>query len=183
MTLIDFAPLALAGLLVASSAIQRGVSRNVQKTRLALAEKGERFLARTDVPAPMRADVARFLDDPFPCNCLLGFIFLPLLPLVIWFSLAKGRPDEHFESMRHANREVRGSYLEIRSLFRKIQLGNHPIMSPLTDFMVSLSLVIATPFLLVSQNATESSFDREGAALAVDEFWSHLPPKISRQPT
>ncbi|RIJ65203.1 hypothetical protein D1604_12865 [Brevundimonas sp. LPMIX5] len=175
MTLFDFIPVAVLATLMGMAVLQRQVSRTAQKTRLVLARKGEAFLARTDVPSELRQDVERWLEDPFPCNCFLGFLLLPVLPIAIWISLANGKNNRRYFAAMGASHEARASYLELRSIMRKLQLANHPIMTPLSDLVVTLSLVVATPFLLLSHKASEASLDRDGATVTIDEFWSHLP--------
>ncbi|CAN7167061.1 hypothetical protein [Brevundimonas sp. LjRoot202] len=175
MTFVDLIPLGILSGLVGAAFVQRSASRAVQRSRLVLAEKGERFLARIDVPAGLRADVERKLANPFPCNCSLMFVVLPLLPFLVWIDLGTGKNDERFDELRHAGHEVRGAYLEIRALTRKIGLASHPIMSPIAELIVSLSIVMAVPFLLLSKRFDESALDRDSASEGVDEYWSHLP--------
>ncbi len=179
MTYVDIIPLAIVGTFAVSAVLQRSVSRSAQEYRLALAEKGERLLARQDLPSELRLDVERWLDDPFPCSCWLGVLLLPLLPIYVWTSLAFNRGKPAFDALRSASPEIRGSYLEVRSIIRKLQLANHPIMTPLGEFVVNLSLVLAVPFLLIAHRSPANSFDRDSSAVSVDEFWSHVP-KLAR---
>jgi len=179
MTIVDFMPLAAIVVLATATVVQRFASRAVQPARLALAEKGERFLARTDVPAGMRLEVSRILESPFSCNCVFLVLFIPFLPLIIWGEILAGRNQDHFREFSGAGHDVRGRYLEIRALSRKISLANHPILSPVGDLVVSLSLVMAVPYLIVSRRFNEGALDRDGAASVVDHYWSHLP-KLSK---
>ena len=175
MTVYDFIPLAVLVGVVASSVVQRKASVAVQPLRILLAEKGERFLARSDVPESLRAEVSRTLESPFSCNCYLLFVSLLVLPLLVWFDLGSRRNEARSTEMQRIGHEVRGRYLEIRALSRRIELANHPIISPLAELIVSFSIVLAVPFLLLGHRLDVGTLDRDSASVGVDEYWSHLP--------
>ncbi|MFC5342746.1 hypothetical protein ACETK8_06320 [Brevundimonas staleyi] len=179
MTYVDIIPLVIVGALAGAEFILRNVSKSAQDYRLTLAEKGERLLAREDLPLELRAEVERWLDDPFPCSCWLGVLLLPFIPFFVWISLAQNRGKASFDALRQTSPDIRGSYLELRAIIRKLQLANHPIMTPLGEFVVNLSLVMAIPVLLIVHRSPANSFDRDNSAVSVEEFWSHVP-KLAR---
>lgn len=137
-----------------------------QPARLKLAEKGEKLLARVDVPKHIRRDVEAMLDNAFPCNCVIMFLIIPIMPLLVfaWLSyrIRNSPPWEHVSP------EVNGRYLEIRSLHRKIELANHPVLTPIMDFVVTASLMLAAPILLLIRRSAEVALDRDGAALSLE---------------
>lgn len=179
MTAFDFIPLGIVGVLVAASFIHRGMMTAAQPHRLALADKGEAFLLREDIPTELRADVESVLEDAFPCNCMLMFLLLPLIPLLVWH----GRSRSHARSsaFKTVSPEVRGRYLEIRQLHRKIVLANHPIMAPLVDLIGSLSVVLISAGLVLAHKASSNGLDADGAMLNLEQYRQSLPGLHARK--
>lgn len=180
MTAQDVTPLALVAAFGVAAYVHRLMMRGAQPIRLRLAEKGERFLARTDVPAQLRRDVQGLLDGAFPCNCFLLFLVLPFMPIIALYWVLNdedGRPKE----FKHAAKDVRGAYLEIRSLHRKLGLANHPILYPLAQLVMGLSLVVAAPFALARKHATEVDLDTESALLSLEQTHTSLKLALHRR--
>lgn len=170
MRLIDFAPLAIAALFCAAPVVQRGMMTAAQPFRLKLAEKGEALLARTDVPADLREDVESMLADPFPCNCLFMFLIVPLVPLFMLLSMSSAFART---TNRAASQEVMGRYAELHGIYRRISLANHPIATPVTEFLATMTLVVVAPFYLLIKRGA-ASLDRDGAVLALERQQRHL---------
>lgn len=166
MRAMDLIPLAAVIALGMSTMVHRSMMTAAQPTRLKLAEKGEKLLARTDVPKHIRRDVEAMLDNAFPCNCVLMFLIVPIMPLLVFGWLAyRLRTPARREAMTP---EITGRYLELRSLHRKIELANHPVLTPVMDFVVTVSLTLAIPVLVLIRRGAEVALDRDGAALSLE---------------
>lgn len=166
MNAIDLAPVGLFAILAISSIVQRRMMTAAQPARLKLAEKGEKLLARTDVPNRMRREVEGMLDSAFPCNCLLMFLIIPIVPAIVigWLIYRLNKPV----TAEACNQDVSGRYLEIRALHRKIEMANHPVLTPIIEFMVAFSLILVLPFLLLARRSADLAFDRDSATLSLE---------------
>lgn len=166
MSMIHFFILAIpAGLAVGAFAYRR-IMGGAQPLRLRFAEKGERFLARSDVPDPLRRDVAMMLDDAFPSSVSLMILVAVLAPLML--PLSRSRSASRYQAKTDANADVRGLYLELQSMHRRLAHANHPIMMPLLELEVSfLGTLIVLARSLSSRLVTP--FDRENAIMSLEQ--------------
>ena len=171
-------PLLVVIALAVTPIMQRALSSSIQAGRLSLAEKGEAFLSRHDIPRVMRSDVDDMLDGAFPCNCTLAVIFLPLIPFAVWFN--RKRTNRRFTELSVTSPDVRGAYFELRALHRKVQLANHPIMVPVSDFVVTLSVLAMVPVLIATRRPSQATIDRDSAAMSLEHTWTKVEQTVAK---
>lgn len=172
MTFSDLAPFAFVGVLLAGTVAYRRVMTAAQSHRLKLAEKGEAFLGRNDVPESLRETVSQILDDAFPNNVAFLLLAAALGPLLV--PMATGDARARSEELSNTNRDVRGLFLEICSLHRRIALANHPLLYPLLELEVALIMVVMFVVRSVVVIGGEPSLDRDGVIMAMEQAQRHL---------
>lgn len=172
MTLSDLTPLVAVGALVVGAMTFRRIMTVAQRHRLVLAEKGEAFLGRTDVPQPLRRAVESMLDDAFPSGILFLAIAAVLAPVLI--PLASSKANERMAALAGTNRDVRGMFLEIAALHRRIANANHPVLLPLLELEVSLIMTVEVVVRTILGRTGDLSLDRDSMMLSMEDAQRHL---------
>lgn len=173
MTLLNISLVVAVLALLVGSVIQRRLSAEVQPLRIELANRGEDFLARTDLPRVLRTDVEDMLETAFPCNCLFGVLLLPLIPFFVWAGWK--RSNRRATEIGFTGEEVRTSYAHIRALHRRIAIANHPVLQPLTDLIAVASMMVLVLALVAFRKRVAPNLDPQSAAQNVDHAfrWAH----------
>ncbi len=160
-------PLAVVGALIVGTVSYRYGMTSAQSLRLSFAEKGEQFLARSDVPEKLRHDVVNMLDDAFPSSPLFMVVAALLAPILV--SLAHHSVHERGSTLSAANCDVRGLYLELCKLHRRIGAANHPVMQPVLEFEVAMILGVSSVRRSVTSIGTEITVDRDGMLMSMEQ--------------
>lgn len=172
MITLEIALPVAAALIVAGMFVYRQLMTAAQPARLRLAEKGERFLAREDVPAELRSDVEAMLDDAFPNSVLFLLLAGILAPILVPLTVNDLRARQ--KAMSNAKADVRGAYLEISALHRRVSLANHPFALPILELEVGLisTLTIAVGSFTSRQGGL--MLDRDGIIISLEQHQRQL---------
>ena len=166
MTLLSIGLVVVVLALIVGTVIQRRLSAEVQPLRIELANRGEDFLARADIPRVLRTDVEDMLETAFPCNCVFGILLLPFIPLFVWAGWK--RSNRRSTEIGFTSEEVRTAYAQIRALHRRVAIANHPVLGPLTDLIAVASMLVLVLALVLFRKQVAPNLDPESAAQNVD---------------
>jgi hypothetical protein len=172
MTLTSLSLLVAVAALIVGTLTYRRIMTVAQRHRLQMAEKGEAFLGRTDVPQPLRKAVESMLDDAFPNGILFLAIAAILAPILI--PLASSKANERMLALASTSREIRGMFLEIAALHRRIANANHPVLLPLLELEVSLIMTVEIVVRSVLGRTSDLSLDRDNMMLSMEDAQRHL---------
>lgn len=138
---MNIAVLLVAGAIAAlimGAFTQLRLAKSVQAARLHLADEGERFLARSDIPPGMRSQVEFFLDSAFGFTGVMiaAVVLFPIAALVM--AIFHKRMRRNLLGTGPLAREVRADFIDLMKLHDKIMLANHPVLHTVLNIEVAL---------------------------------------------
>ena len=150
---------AAIGCLIIGTWTQLRLSKSVQTLRLQLADEGERFLAREDVPKAMKNQVEMFLDSVFGMNFVLiaSVVLLPVAAIVFSFF------DDHMRRGIPADssipREILAEFIDLMKMHDKIMLANHPVLYTIIKTEMALLAPVSMLIIGIRKKAVPDQFE------------------------
>jgi hypothetical protein len=145
---MEYLPLALGFVLIVANVAHRRLYASAQPLRLELAEKGERLLAKQDLPDDLRKNTRLLLNTALGGGWLIfgGIIGCPFMVLAV--ILQPSILSDMTKRLSRATPEVRALHQEVMSLHDSILLANHPFLW--TIFQAELILVLPVMLVIIS---------------------------------
>ncbi len=144
----------------------RRLKRAAQPLRLRLAEKGEAFLARPDIPPHARTHVRFLLDRAFGMRGSLLFAVVSIPVIAMLFVFRQRYLRRSVEKIRISDPASKAEFFEICRLHDRITLTNHYILLPI----VELELVAFMPLAIVLRGILRGVVPETGGRESVITF-------------
>ncbi len=166
MTEAQFFPLAVVIALFIFSFVNRRLKRAAQPLRLRLAEKGEEFLAKPDLPKPMREHVEFLLKSSFNMrgSLLLAIVMIPIIAFL--FVVRHRYLRRSVDKLNVTDQATRASFYDLCRLHDRITLTNHIFLLPI----VELELVLFMPLAIVLRGIVQGTVPETGGRESVITF-------------
>jgi hypothetical protein len=151
-------PLVIMGGVITLGLAHLRIMQAAQPLRLELAEKGERFLARPELPPDVRGQVKWMLDSAFGLrkSIIMGFVAVPIIAILLIFR-ERYIVDfkENFAAMSNDSKVFFG---EIMRLHSRITLANHPILWAVLE----LEIILIVSFAVLLKGILRGTFPSRG---------------------
>lgn len=144
----------------------RRLKRAAQPLRLSLAERGEAFLTRSDIPPHARTHVQFLLDHAFGMRGSLLFAVVSIPVIAILFVFRQRYLRRSVDKIRINDPAANAEFFEICRLHDRITLTNHYILLPL----VELELVVFMPLAIVLRGILRGVVPETGGRESVITF-------------
>ena len=121
----------------------RRMLRAAQSLRLQLAKEGELLAAQEDLPELWKEQVVFLMDTAFSARFLLilGFFLIPIISFTEALRSPESLKQDDFLGLPE---HYKDKFKKVFALHRRITFLNHPLLSALLDFEVSLFMLIST---------------------------------------
>jgi hypothetical protein len=146
--------------------VDRRLKVAAQPLRLRLAEKGEEFLSRPDIPETARRHVTFLLNHAFGMRTFLLAAIILIPVIAVLFVVSQRAILRSVEKLDALSPTDRATFFELCRLHDRITLTNHYILLPIVEF----ELVLFMPLAILLRGVIRGRIPETGSRESVITF-------------